>query len=1197
MGGQLCGSQKSRSGNPVMVPPPYAVNQQTGPAGPGIQVGPVGQMNQGPGPVQVAMSPISNVSPVVQMNPVGTVGPTPLGIMKVGEVPEVPLGVSTGLDSFLVERVPSESFVVHGLGFRGAGSSALRELGARNDLRIAAGPNEQMIFTTDNRDLKTIAFGEIFEGFPSKGGATQLFAVRPVPEFVRSRVRRLAGPRGKLDTSNGNFRLLDTAFNLEEEYREDERAFLFASSKLDSSARVYPPWDADEFELRGSNRARADALTASDLDLALRKAAAHAGAEPGGVSRGGGVLVGVSTGPDSLNLEAARGLPSFCAVMLALLHYERDFKVSILRRVLFPEVDGESATTSSGLAVVKLLANGCRRAFFVRPTPAGLARTRELFPEALASALGKLYGPGLEAPAPALVFRILGWIPDRVTLADTGPAEASFEKLKASFLLGNLLIFFSEAGGVRPILGFHTDGFGLSKKMFVTTLGEAGAGLDVRAWEPLYTAQRLSQLHVCWNPTIYSHRKTVHFRAPADPMATTRGFGAARAAQLVLTVAPHAQELESRFVFEKHRKARNEKMRFRVLLTQFAGFRASVVPAPTRVLEGPDFDDLFADILVFGNNAAEENYLLIVFLEPENKDDLTRSQTPQIENVSLSFHCFGEFDLVELPYTRCLQQSNLRLALGRLPRSEDPVVQSGLLADSAPAAQLVVRRAASFEFRVSEGAPGVFYSFYLFKGTASGPLSRADVKSEAPEQAPCSFAVNLAEGNFVLKVAACSGSREPSYPAALATPPHEFELKTLAFGTDLSRDPVVLEPPSGQTSIFELRKAEAAVLGHRRVINGSFGPENNAGIVRSKVGCYQKFLKNPGALFSVGEETELTVSLSAHQPGREPAMKSLFLARIEDDFTFSILREDETYQPSNSLTLGPLRLKPNRYGFLLLVVALKETASFEYELEFKSSAPLLELRDNSASPLRFEANDRLSATMPAGSGGPSSLPTFLANHAAIISFLQPPSKRETILAELLTPASQLPVSLYLIPTKKTNLYDLTREELSSGFANMAFLREFNSVFTSDAVNQQYLIVPTSITPTQTAHPFELRVQASVPFKLDKLPPINFGDQSFLKVVDTDWAKIDLPVLKSTKGIITITPDPQKVELEFILSSGDSQLLRIVDSIEDSFFIHRFAFEPSPKPITMMVRFNRRCNVEINVLCTVKGAIAFKKTSF
>lgn len=116
----------------------------------------------------------------------------------------------------------------------------------------------------------------------------------------------------------------------------------------------------------------------------------------------------------------------------------------------------------------------------------------------------------------------------------------------------------------------------------------------------------------------------------------------------------------------------------------------------------------------------------------------------------------------------------------------------------------------------------------------------------------------------------------------------------------------------------------------------------------------------------------------------------------------------------------------------------------------------------------------MSGEIPEGAGGASNRLTFLFNSGYSIKFDSVPEQSVPFFVEVVSPNTQMPISLYYIPTKGNTLFDLSRQELVGANANFAFLKEVNSVFAKITANR-YFIVPTTITPTLSAEPYELRV--------------------------------------------------------------------------------------------------------------------------
>lgn len=78
-------------------------------------------------------------------------------------------------------------------------------------------------------------------------------------------------------------------------------------------------------------------------------------------------------------------------------------------------------------------------------------------------------------------------------------------------------------------------------------------------------------------------------------------------------------------------------------------------------------------------------------------------------------------------------------------------------------------------------------------------------------------------------------------------------------------------------------------LKNRKVLKGYWGRDNNYGTIRAKADCYQKFMKNPGFVINVDEETEVKFSLKASKYMDMDPNLTICVIEIMDDFKFKFL--------------------------------------------------------------------------------------------------------------------------------------------------------------------------------------------------------------------------------------------------------------------------------------------------------------------
>lgn len=105
-------------------------------------------------------------------------------------------------------------------------------------------------------------------------------------------------------------------------------------------------------------------------------------------------------------------------------------------------------------------------------------------------------------------------------VSDVGDIYSSFDKLKETLNSGNLLLFWkeSEKEQIWPILNFINEDKTLKRFIKTTSLDATDNSFVLLDWEILYKNKLIEQLYINWNPTIYSHWKTIHFMNITKPV-------------------------------------------------------------------------------------------------------------------------------------------------------------------------------------------------------------------------------------------------------------------------------------------------------------------------------------------------------------------------------------------------------------------------------------------------------------------------------------------------------------------------------------------------------------------------------------------------------------------------------------------------------------------------------------------------------
>ncbi len=188
--------------------------------------------------------------------------------------------------------------------------------------------------------------------------------------------------------------------------------------------------------------------------------------------------------------------------------------------------------------------------------------------------------------------------------------------------------------------------------------------------------------------------------------------------------------------------------------------------------------------------------------------------------------------------------------------------------------------------------------------------------------------------------------------------------------------------------------------------------------MRAKAECYQKFMKNPGFILNIEEETEVKFTLTAHKQNEvsEPYL-AVSVLKIMNDFKFKFILEDN-YLQGYSYQAEEITLQPSTNGYLVLCYNLLETWQGPFVLNIQSDKKIHGIRDNFKGILKLPHELKpITGTIAVNSGGHINNSSFLFNPTYQIIIEQSKSHMPFILfIELNCDSKDVPCSLYFYNT-------------------------------------------------------------------------------------------------------------------------------------------------------------------------------------
>lgn len=1196
--------------------------------------------------------------------------------------------------SFLQEHKENKySFFLFGEELSKVRNTFLFDLNKINDLTLKITRQELLLLSNENTEiyhfLKKNKIDVYSLGHNGSGGLNDLMNVSALKQKIQNRDmlrnqdsifpeqlrlkyikmidKNILNKKGNLNEFGEESKFLNTTYDAGEYLEKEAKEILSRSNVLNNNGIILPIWDPDRFELCFDEDIEFKD-NFHEFDQLLEKMAVENKVP---FDRKGVLFMKNKTSNRSISLSSAKvdafattevkpnvetkEIPEVLselkpivddlkyenfydkkiyAIMSSIINYDQIFETNLIKRLIFPQKEGRGYATKSGLHIVKLYINGCKRVFLVQSLDVYqyLTVRNEQYPHILINALKMVY-PTLQKICPTVImFRLCNWIPERMLVKDVGDVFTSYDKLKETFKMGNLILHWQESdtGKIRPVLDFPTSD--KSMKRFIRTtkenLSDSESSFCLVDWEDLYNNEKIGNLYINWNPTIYSHRKTLHgmywgntsYKGGFDIPC----FKLQRVTQFLLTMSPHKDVCETRVIIEKHKSALNINYRIKYSLFSFLKGRICLPHNSLREMEIKESEDeILSDILIFDENSNYESYVILLELTPENDADISLMKDDHFEVLSISLYTFADFDFLEIPYNNV---ENFIVSSPNMIASKDKP-EPVLINDKSqnfisPYYKLSVLKKDNFEIRVDSnlnlGIDIVVMHYENLRKSIT--KSQTHLYKSTTAIGNNSLLLTLDEGTYGVKInfvqAKEEGEKERvSIPRkSLKTERFHNEFKPvyqdkninfegvqihfLSFSENFAKkfEPLSKETKSKGGAFQSKMKVEQITLNNnlmnKKILSSAWTKISNYGTTKAKVNCFQKFMKNPGFVIRSEEQSEFKfrLILSKHTGNSALPYICISVFEIRDDFTFTTIIEDEDYVQGTEFTTEHLILKPNTYGYLVLCLTLEQNYQGSFDLEVISESKLKSFHDNRNGLLQFPYQEKFLGEISALSGGHISNPSFLLNDGYYIVF-EDFKKEDKFFVEIVTGNTTMPVSIYLISSTKQSLIELSEIDINNYEYNAAFLYEVNSIF-KPVVYSKYLIVPSSLKTLTESIEYELKVQSTCRFKLGRVTAPVFKDSFIIQQNENSENEVKFTLHQPDKVLVIVQPELKNIHMQMIITNKTtgSQIFQSYSSLQDGYIFKYLELFQQNHVFSLQIITNKQVPYSIKIYSMVENNI-------
>lgn len=659
-------------------------------------------------------------------------------------------------------------------------------------------------------------------------------------------------------------------------------------------------------------------------------------------------------------------------------------------------------------------------------------------------------------------------------------------------------------------------------------------------WDHAYDSLAFKNFYVNWNPSMNKYRRKLHFKVYpenhfADTYLDSSIFNQYTKTQLLISLTPHQEKNECKFIFERHRRRkRNINYEIRIKLHGYNRTRMRALSdcyKKITIREDESFD-IIPDTMIFEECEDFDNYIMIIEVIPqaylqslnpkygyENQSDplMTEDAQRHFEQgrlklkedmlMSMSLYCWFETEVVPIPFRERAQMHSFLLS------SLTNVLY-----------KLEVFESTEFEFQI-EGFFKKQYSIAIskvmkyfgkdanYKIDSENYLSRnRSMRQKANVLTvhldPGQFFVHFFEADFDEKKKQESEEVGIVQKKYFAQEGKHYNINIFAYNANyketfkssierieakqeqiINQGGVLSKSKCLETTFFEANAIQKFGLSYTEKLQGKWSSATNKGPKKFDLKILQNFHRNPGFIICLDMDCQLELNVSPLKPKDPKCVYKLCVFELEDNLDPEPIFEPEYYTISKPFKSDIFYLSRNKNGYLILLVPKFKDYNGEFEVTFKSDNPLGNIRSTESGICDFPWRKEFAGKIRHFQGGTQKHSSFFLNRSFVFLINEQVNKRkEEVYIEVSTEDDpDLHLGVYVVPlTFPEQLFKLTQQDLKSVQMNNMFLPQINS-FYFQARPGYYMVVPTTYLPLENRESlsFSLKFSSSSQFVLSR----------------------------------------------------------------------------------------------------------------
>jgi hypothetical protein len=672
------------------------------------------------------------------------------------------------------------------------------------------------------------------------------------------------------------------------------------------------------------------------------------------------------------------------------------------------------------------------------------------------------------------------------------------------------------------------------------------------------------------------YRQKLHFKVYPENFFSKRFidsgvFNNYTKTQLLVSLTPHEEKNECKFIFERHRRKKNNiqyEIRIKLYGYNKTRMRVSTDCYKKIVVREDETFDIIPDTMIFEECEEYDNYILVIEVIPQaflqcldsnygyanpadpllstdsqNHFEAGRLKLKEEMLMSLSLYCWFQTDVVTIPFRERAQAHTFVLAN----------LQKKIF-------KLEVKEGTEFEFRV-EGFSDMKYSIavskvlkYLGKENEEEDLDSDNFISRNRVAQPKAnvLTMHLDPGQYFLHLFESETNSTDNEETESSKIKKKYFKKDnkhyiidiFAFNSNymdrynssierletkqeqiINQNGILSKSKCLDRTYFNVNVVQKFGLNYTEKLRGQWSPSLNQGPGKFDLKILQSFHRNPGFIILLESDCQIKISVTPKDLEDPKCVYKLCVFELDKKFQPETVFEPDYFTLNKPFKSQIFYLSKNVNGYLILLVPKFKEFTSEFDLIIKSDNTLGNIKPIESGICHFPWRKEFPCEVKDYQGGTLKYPSFFLNRSFVFLINERANvKKEEIYIEVSSKDDQdMHLGVYVVPLQSPEqLFKLSMKDMGSVKMNNMFLPKINT-FHFMAKPGYYMVIPTSYVPVKSVQPLQLSLKffCSSQFTLSRNQEFRLKEVFWKKIREDSTRRFKVKINDKKMGLMLV----------------------------------------------------------------------------